>query len=115
MRSKDFKLLVLSEQILKQLVQLAIYSKVDLVRAYHHLSIRQDSSSITAVVTRLILLDWWVFCFRLTGTSTALLHLVGYISTKQNGYFLISFSDHVVICSKLIDAHRAPVTTPLEP
>lgn len=106
MTIKDSNPLPLIEETLDQLAEAKVFSKFDLVGAYHQLRIREQDIHKTAIRTRFGNFEWRVLCFGLTNAPAAFTRLAADIFKELNGDCLAFYLDDVIIYSKSVEEHR---------
>lgn len=114
MTIKDANPLPLIEETLDQLAEAVIFSRFDLVGAYHQLRIKEEDIHKTAIRTRFGSFEWRVLCFGLTNAPAAFTRLAADIFKEFNGDFLAFYLDDVIIYSKSIEEHLVHVRKFLE-
>lgn len=106
MTRKDSNPLPLIEETLDQLAEAKIFSKFDLVGAYHQLRIRDEDIHKKAIRTRFGTFEWRVVCFGLTNAPAAFTRLASDIFKELNGECLAFYLDDVIIHSRTEEEHR---------
>lgn len=106
MTRKDSNPLPLLEETLDQLAEAKIFSKFDLVGAYHQLRIREEDIHKSAIRTRFGTFEWRVVCFGLTNAPAAFTRLASDIFKELNGDCLAFYLDDVIIYSRTLEEHK---------
>lgn len=103
---KDVNPLPLIEETLDQLAQARVFSKFDLVGAYHQLRIKDEDVHKTAIRTRFGTFEWKVLCFGLTNAPAAFTRLAADVFKELNGDCLAFYLDDVIIYSRTMEEHK---------
>eukprot|EP00171_Calliarthron_tuberculosum_P022005 IDg22005t1 len=98
---QDSNPLPLISEALDQVAGANIFSKIDLLGAYHQMRIREEDCPKTAIRTRFGSFEWRVLCFGLTNAPASFSRLIASKFHELNGDCIVLFLDDLLIYSKL--------------
>lgn len=111
---KDINPLPLNEETLDRLAEAIVFSKFDLVGAYHQLRVRDEDVHKTAIRTSYGTYEWRVLCFGLTKAPAAFTRLAGDICKELNVECQSLYLDCVITYSESKEHHREHIRKFLE-
>ena len=95
----------LISEALDQVNDARIFSKIDLLGAYHQMRIREEDIPKTAIRTRYGSFDWRVLCFGLMNAPASFTRLFSTMLRDLNGECLVLFLDDVLVYSRTKEEH----------
>ena len=95
----------LISEALDQISGSCVFSKIDLLGAYHQMRIREEDIPKTAIRTRYGSFEWRVLCFGLTNAPASFTRLLTTLLRELNGECLVLFLDDVLVYSKKKEEH----------
>ncbi len=98
--------LPLIHEALDQVSGAKVFSKIDLLGAYHQMRIKEDDCKKPAIRTRFGSLEWRELCFGLTNAPAAFTLSMSSLVYEMNGECLVLFLDGILVYSKSVEEHK---------
>ena len=102
----DSNPLPLIDEALDQVAGAKVFSKIDLIGAYHQMRIKQEDCQKTAIRTRFGSFEWRVLTFGLTNAPASFTRLLSTLLRNLNGECLVMFLDDVLVYSASMEEHK---------
>lgn len=102
----DSNQLSLISEALDQVCGATVFSKIDLLGAYHQMRIREDDIPKTAIRTRYGSYEWTVLCFGLTNAPASFTRLLTSLLQELNGVCVVVFLDDILVYSCNMEEHK---------
>lgn len=106
-------------EALDQVIEATVFSKIDLIGAYHQMRIRECVIPKTAIRARFGTFEWTVLYIRLQNAPASFTRLLSTLLRTLNGDCLVLFLDDVLVYSAntpvILVQHYTPGTTVWQP
>lgn len=106
----DSNPLPLISEALHQVSGATVFSKTDLLGAYHQMRIREEDIPKTAIRTRYGPYEWTVLCFGLTNAPASFTRLLTSLLRELNGVCVVIFLDDILVYSCNMEEHKKHLT-----
>jgi len=97
----------LISEAIDQVSGATIFSKIDLLGAYHQMRLREEEIPKTAIRTRYGSFEWRVLCFGLMNAPASVTRLLSTLLRDLHGDGLVLFLDDVLVYSRTKEEHAA--------
>ena len=103
---KDANPLPLIDEALDQVAEATVFSKIDLICAYHQMRLKEEDCHKTAIRTWFGSFEWKVLFFGLTNAPASFTRLISTLLRELNSECLVLFLDDVLVCFSSIEEHK---------
>jgi hypothetical protein len=94
------------DDLIDQLCDVCVFSKIDLRSGYHHLKIRECNIPKTAFVSRHSLYEYTVMSFGLTNAPAYFMYLMNKVFMEYLDKFAVVFIDDILVYSRSEEEHE---------